>query len=241
MRVVKHGNLHLLRAPNPQSSVTAQQHLGNTVVRGEIQLGCHSPAASSTEISTKLLVERCLKCLLGLLNLWSWRKLSELTDNHILMPEQANWVSPAICYSSLFPFCEVEITYSCLMRFYEVNGCEVPRHSDDEGRINMKILCKHSNAKCLMQIPCSQPDFLSSLAQFLCQVNILLSWWKSWPLYLKYLGWIATCVSGTPPWYAYLYKDVWVLSRSSGDLPCCASLLLGRFRRVFSFLMLRLY
>lgn len=61
------------------------------------------------------------------------------------------------------------------MRFYEVNSYEVPRHSDDEGHINTKILCKHSNAKCLMQIPCSQSDFLSSLAQFLCQVNIVFS------------------------------------------------------------------
>lgn len=60
------------------------------------------------------------------------------------------------------------------MRFYEVNSSEVPRHSDDEGCTNTKILCKHSNAKCLMQIPCSWSDFLSSIAQFLCQVNISL-------------------------------------------------------------------
>lgn len=61
------------------------------------------------------------------------------------------------------------------MRFYEVNSYEVPRRSDDEGSISTKILCKRRNAKYLMQIPCSQPDFLSFPAQFLCQLNILLS------------------------------------------------------------------
>lgn len=56
------------------------------------------------------------------------------------------------------------------MRFHEVNSSEVPRHSG-ESCINTKMLCKHRHAKCLMQIPCFQPDFLSSLAQFLCQGN----------------------------------------------------------------------
>lgn len=80
-----------------------------------------------------------------------------------------------MCCRSLFAFCEVEATDSYLMRLDEVNSYEVPRYSDSEGRMNTKILCKHSNAKCLMQIPRSQSDFLSSLAQFLCQKHDLLS------------------------------------------------------------------
>lgn len=40
-------------SPKPLSSVTAQWHLGNTLVHGEAQPGWHSQAASSTELSTK--------------------------------------------------------------------------------------------------------------------------------------------------------------------------------------------
>lgn len=80
-----------------------------------------------------------------------------------------------MCCRSLFAFCEVEATDSYLMRLDEVNSYEVPRYSDSESRMNTKILRKHSNAKCLMQIPRSQSDFLSSLEQFLCQKHELLS------------------------------------------------------------------
>lgn len=51
--VVKHENLCVLRARKPLSSVAAQQHLGNSLVHGEVQPGWHSQAASSTELSAK--------------------------------------------------------------------------------------------------------------------------------------------------------------------------------------------
>lgn len=229
--VVKHGNSHMPLSPKPPSSVTAPVH-------GEVQVGSHCQAASSTELSTKTAGRRVHKIPARACEPVS-TKLSELTHNHILMPKQVNWVSPLICCNSLFPFCEVEITDSYLMRFYEVNSYEEPRHSGDEGRINTKTLCKHSNAKCLMQIPCSQSDFLSSFAQFLLSSKCTYFRWKFWSLCLKYPGWITCCVGSVPSWYVYLYKNVWVLNRSLGDFPCCASLLLGSFRRLFSFLMIK--
>jgi len=92
------------------------------------------------------------------------------------------------------------------MLFYEVNSWEVSRHPDeDEGHISTKIPCKQSNAKFLLQISSSQSDFLSSLAQWLCQIfslqiQILAT--------LKCPGWITSRVDSIPSWYVYLYKNV---------------------------------
>lgn len=108
----------------------------------------------------------------GLGNLWAQSKLRGLTHGLLQMSREVNRVSPLIRYTSLFAFWEVEITDSHLMRFYEVKSCEhVSRQpGEDEGHTSTKILCKRSNAKRLIQIRCSQSDFFSSLARYLCQI-----------------------------------------------------------------------
>lgn len=59
----------MLRASKSLSSVTALQHLGNTLVLGEVQPGWNYKMASSTELRKKLLAESCMKCLLNLVTL----------------------------------------------------------------------------------------------------------------------------------------------------------------------------
>lgn len=72
------------------SSVTALQHLGNTLVLGGVQAGWNYKIASSTELRSKLLTESGMKCLLELVTLLAYSKLSELTHNCTLMPKQVN-------------------------------------------------------------------------------------------------------------------------------------------------------